>query len=313
MFSKLSKNSPVKRILVFSLSNIGDVVLACPVLDVLLRDFPQAELTLMLGAKTESLFAGNGRIKTIIYHKRLPLKEQLGQLLMLRRQQFDVIVDLRQTALGLFLGCPWQTPIIPRAFGGHLRAKHLERLKDIYPEFLEPKECTAIIPRFVSGLEHLSTYVAIVPGAADSAKRWTPSGFAELADILAKRGKNIVFTGGVEETQLIANIQSQMSSPSTSMVGKADLCQLAFILKNAELAITHDSGAMHIASYFGVPVVALYGPTDPYFSGPWSKGSGYVHRNQDCPRCQNPKAVKVLHECMSAITVGDVIDAIDKM
>src|SRR5258707_913331 len=99
-----------------------------------------------------------------------------------------------------------------------------------------------------------------------------------------------------------------MGTPSVSMAGKADLRQLAFILKNAKLAVTHDSGAMHLAGYFKVPVVALFGPTDPYFSGPWTKGSAVVQRKQDCPRCQAPEARTIKHECMSAITTEDVLN-----
>ena len=65
MFYKLYKNSSVKNILVITLSNIGDAVLTAPVVDILLRDFPSAQLSLVLGAKTASLFEGNPRISRL--------------------------------------------------------------------------------------------------------------------------------------------------------------------------------------------------------------------------------------------------------
>ncbi len=313
MFAKLYKNSSVKEILVFSLSNLGDVILTCPVIDVLLRDFPEARVSVIVAPKGDTLFISHPRITTIVYDKHAPFTAKRQWLAALRKTHFDVLIDLRQTALGLLVPCRWCTPFFPVPFDGHLELKHLARLKAVYPEASPVKERLAIIPKPTAAVDGLSGYVVLAPGAADSAKRWGPSGFVAVADFLAAQGRQVMFVGGPAEEELVKKIRAEMKHPSLSVVSKTDLRELAFVLTKARFAVTHDSGAMHLASYFGVPVVALFGPTDPYFSRPWSSGSKVVHPNTDCPRCARPKDHGIKHTCMGAITVEDVIDAVRDM
>ena len=109
----------------------------------------------------------------------------------------------------------------------------------------------------------------IAPGAADSAKRWHPQGFAAVADHLSATYK-VVFVGDAKDVEIIDEIQRRMKTSSLSLAGKINLRQLAFVLKKCSWALTHDSGVMHLASYFNVPVVALWGPTDINKYAPWS-------------------------------------------
>ncbi|HLD88424.1 MAG TPA: glycosyltransferase family 9 protein, partial [Candidatus Omnitrophota bacterium] len=168
-------------------------------------------------------------------------------------------------------------------------------------------------------------FVVIAPSAADSAKRWTADGFVEVADFIAAKGMAVVFTGGAAETGLIEGMRRRMKNPpagplrprseaseagpSLSLVGQLDLRELAFVLSKAAFVVAHDSGAMHIACYFGVPVIALFGPTDHTKSGPRDPKSVVIRRNGSCPRCLNPRS-RAPHQCMAAIQAQDVIDVI---
>lgn len=293
MFGKPCKNSSVKNILVVSLTNIGDVVLTCPVIDILLRDFASANLSVIIGPKAASLFAGHPRITTIIYDKQRPLGGHIQWFLGLSRNRFDMIVDLRQSGLGLFLPCRWRTPLTVKPFDGHSRLKHLRRLEEIYPQPLLSGQRLAIIPKEVKVTWDISNYVVIAPGAADSAKRWDPAGFVKVADALAAQGHAIVFVGDTADAGLVEAIRGNMKKPSVSLAGKTDLRELAFVLQRAKFAITHDSGTMHLACYFDVPVVAVWGPTDVGKYGPWSSKAVVVYRDGK----------------MSSITMEDVLSA----
>jgi len=276
MFGKLYKNSSVKGILVVSLSNIGDVVLTCTVIDILLRDFPSADVSVIVGPKAQTLFAGHPRIKTIIYDKQRSWWGQVRWFLSLRKNTFDVIVDMRQSGLALFLPCRWHTPLMPKPSDGHRGLKHFDRLKSIYPQIALPCERLAILPKPVEAMWRSPGYVVIAPGAADSAKRWHPAGFIALADVLGAQGHRIVFVGDGSDAATVETIRKGMKNPSISLAGKTDLRELAFVLQQAKFAITHDSGTMHLACYFDVPVVALWGPTDVNKYGPWSSKSAVV-------------------------------------
>ena len=311
MFGKPLNPSSVKDILVISLSNIGDVVLICPVIDVLLRDFTSASVHVIVGPKASSLLEGHPRLHVIVYDKHMPWPDQCRWFLGLRRERFDLIVDLRNTVLPFLLNARARTwpQIMP--IQGHLRQKHLDRLRSVHPFSDENAPPKAIVPQPVSdGVTPAGQFAVIASSAADSAKRWTVEGFAQAADFIAGKGMAVVFTGGDGDRQRIDDIRRRMKNPSLSLAGQLNLRELAFVLGKARFAVVHDSGAMHIAGYVHTPVIALFGPTDEKESGPQDPRSAVVRRNAHCPRCLDPGARRVAHQCMAAIQAQDVIDAI---
>ena len=326
MFWKLYKNSSVKNILVITLSNVGDVVLSAPVVDILLRDFPSAQLSLVIGERAASLFEGNPRISQIhIFDKTRNPIEQASWTLGLRKYHYDLVVDLRNSMIGYFLTPKWMMP--PLLFPDktiHLKKQHLNRLRSLYDFMPEAALPATIMPsesdeRLIDGLlnDFLgkdSSFVFIAPYAADLAKTWNAQGFAHLSKAIANQyGLKIVMIGSAAQKENIDAIIAQSGVWVLNLAGRTNLIQIAALIKRAKIAIVHDSGPMHIASYFNKPVVALFGPTDPQCSAPWSSLFKVVHRNTQCPRCLNPKAFSVLHNCMSAITQEDVLQAFSEV
>jgi ADP-heptose:LPS heptosyltransferase len=160
---------------------------------------------------------------------------------------------------------------------------------------------------------HLSSgekFVLIAPVAADSAKTWHPQGFAKICDgLIAQYGIKIVMVGGREDEGVMNDIQSQMKYPILTLAGRTNLVQVAELVNRAVFSVVHDSGIMHLASYFDRQVLALFGPTDPRLSGPWSANSGYIWKNQGCDRCRDPKNIQ-RHTCMNNITPDDILGCI---
>src|SRR5450755_129143 len=125
MWSKLSKKSKPKNILVVSQTNIGDVVLTCPVIDILRQDFPQAKMDVVVGPKAVSLFEDNPNITIKIFDKQAPLKQKSAWFFDLYQQHYDAVVDLRHTMLPFFLRPKYATPLLfGKSFIGHKKDMH---------------------------------------------------------------------------------------------------------------------------------------------------------------------------------------------
>ena len=324
MCAKLSKKSSVKSILVVSMTNIGDVVLSGPVIDILRRDFPQAQIDVVVGKKVVSLFADNPHVGIKVYDKQAPLREKYAWFLDLYRARYDVVVDLRRTLLGWLLRPKYATPVLLKkndTAGVHKKDIHLNRLRQIYNFDTPVRKQFAIVTTqedeqfFESKLAPAlqgQSFVVIAPGTADTAKRWHPEGFAAVADYLSGSYK-VVFVGDAQDGALIEDIQKMMTTTAVSLAGKMHLRQLAFILKKSSWVLCHDSGVMHLACYLDVPVLVLWGPTDVSKYAPWSgKTSVIVKRNEKCVRCGDPKS-DLAHHCMSFIKVEDVLNAVGKI
>jgi len=321
MFCKLTKESKIKRILVVSLTNIGDVVLTCPVIDILRRDFPQAQMDVVVGPKAVTLFEGNPNLNIKVFDKKASFKNRIFWFFNLVKNRYDCVIDLRRTGLTLFLWAKYSTPLLgSKLLIGHKKEGHLNRLCQVYDFGSISNKLYAIVTakedelffekEIASGLNGRN-FIVIAPGAADSAKRWLAVGFAAVADQLSK-DYQVVFVGDSNDNDIISEIQHQMKNSALSLAGKINLRQLACVLKKSSWALTHDSGVMHLASYLNVPLIALWGPTDLDSYAPWVKKSVVIRRNEKCVRCLDPKAT-VAHNCMSDIKVEDVMDAVKKI
>ena len=281
--------------LVVSLTNIGDVVLTTPVMDALLNAFPQAKLTVVVGPKAWSLYEGQPRITTVIFEKRKTLGYYWQWYKDLRSKRFDVIIDLRQTFLPLFLWSQWRTPIWATKVREHMLKKHLSRLMSVFPQVDVDDKRLSIVSKEIQ--LPFNDYIVVAPGAADEAKRWPIANFKELIGVLSKRGVNIVCVGDSNDAQLLGGILEPSFINIISLAGKTDLRELGFVLSKSRLLIAHDSGIMHLANYLNVPQVILWGPTDLEKYSPWGAEHVVVYKGRD----------------ISQITIKDVLDAIEQI
>lgn len=322
MFYKLSTKSPVKEILMVSLTNIGDVIAIAPAMDVILNDFPQANVSVVVGPKGRSLFDHNPHLKRVfVYDKHASAREKFTWVQNLRSVRYDAVIDFRNSLLPYLLSTKTRTP--PQTGTSqnlHLVDKHLARLKTIYPFSQKPKLKKSIViqPKDRDYVDALlsgyvrphESFVLIAPVAQDSAKTWSARNFAQVCDELISRYKlKIVMVGSDENQNVMTEIQNQMTHSFLALAGKTNLIQVAEILNRALFSIVHDSGIMHMASYFDRQVLALFGKTDPRLSGPWSANSGYIWKNYSCRRCIS-RNQKFKHDCMSAILPDDVLNSI---
>ena len=115
--------------------------------------------------------------------------------------------------------------------------------------------------------------VVLHPGARWPSKLWPAAAWAELADWLSREhGLQVAITGSAADRELAAQICAAMQEPALNLAGRTSLPELAAVLRRARLAVTTDTGAMHLAAALGTPVVALFGPTAPWRTGPFGAG-----------------------------------------
>lgn len=151
--------------------------------------------------------------------------------------------------------------------------------------------------------------VLFCPGAQWLSKRWPPERFAELARRVRERvGAPVLLVGSPGERALCATISEASSGAAINLAGRTSLRQLAALMRLASVVITNDSGPMHIASAQGVPLVALFGPTDPNRTGPWRRLDDVI-RSTSAP--SDPRAFRRIPSdiVMRDIGVDEVFEA----
>ena len=142
-------------------------------------------------------------------------------------------------------------------------------------------------------------------------KLWDFHNFARLSvQLIDKYDAQIVFSGPKPDSPSIEEIISLMRGQAVNASGKTTLKELAYLLKRADLVITTDSGSMHIAAAMGTPLVALFGPTAPWRTGPYSKNAEIVKSQLVCSPCF--KRTCKHSSCMKGITVEDVFYTVDR-
>jgi heptosyltransferase-2 len=153
--------------------------------------------------------------------------------------------------------------------------------------------------------------VVIDPGASyGPAKRWLPDRFAAAADRLrARRKAEILLVGSESETGLAEAVASAMKTRPHTLVGRTTLRELLGLIGQARLVLTNDSGPMHLANALGVPVVALFGPTDPRITGPVQPPAAVLKKEGvPCWPCLY-RACPYDHRCLAGISVDEVVEA----
>jgi heptosyltransferase-2 len=121
-----------------------------------------------------------------------------------------------------------------------------------------------------AGLGRDRFLLALAPGAAfGPAKRWPEAGFARAARlILEQRPGGTVILGGADEAPIASSLAEMLPEPKLNLAGRTNLKTAMAVLSRAALLLTNDSGLMHLGGALGVPLAAVFGPTDPVATAP---------------------------------------------
>jgi heptosyltransferase-2 len=119
---------------------------------------------------------------------------------------------------------------------------------------------------------------------------------------------SVVLMGSVPEMPLSAEIEAAMGRKPVNLAGRTTVRELMALLVSCSFLVTNDSGPMHIGAALGVPIAAIFGPTDWKKTSPWTERARVIQADVDCSPCSLRECDRA-HECMLEVTAEMVVTA----
>jgi heptosyltransferase-1 len=322
------------RFLLIRLGSMGDIIHALPAASALRDTFPAARIDWAVEQKWARLLEGNPDITEIISVDRKSAGGIIGTIRKLRAARYDCAIDFqalyKSAILAYASGAPkrigFQSSYAREGFaanfytdrlnpsGPHKVDHNLTLAKQAGARVSNPRFPLAIRPEDEQTVarelrEHnLSDFFVLNPGGGWRSKCWPPARYGELHRKLAERfGWRGVVTFGPGENDLAGHVIAAAGNPSPVAISLG-LGPLMAALRRAKFIVSADTGPLHLASALCVPVVGLYGPTDPARNGPFSAHDIVV---------RNPRHSEITYRrgddfapSMLSITVDQAFDAV---
>jgi lipopolysaccharide heptosyltransferase I len=156
--------------------------------------------------------------------------------------------------------------------------------------------------------------VVLVPGTIWETKHWTIEGFAGVARTFLSDGFAVALAGTERDQQRCRQIAA--AAPGVcDLSGKTTPAELAALIRRAEVAVTNDSGSMHVAASLRKPMVSVFGPTNPVHIGPYQRPESVVRMDLPCSPCNYRRLSQCPfdHACMKQVTSEMVVERVQKI
>jgi ADP-heptose:LPS heptosyltransferase len=332
-----------KKICVIHLNQIGDLVFSLPLLKALREHSPGATIHSVIRPYLHDLLAPSPYVDGVI-HRKGGWVNSLKLLGQIRRNRYDLVVSLSNSIECLMLTAlsgarvkagfehfPWDQGlhVKDRIEGHHSWVNNLKLLKRlnigvaqedyvgllVLPEPVERQEMDV-----AGGARPRGKYAVIAAGtsARRKVKAWEERKFGELIVLLKEKyGLDPVLVGSTSDQEVHRRVIEMTKEADREgkvrevfdLSGKVSLLKLCYILRGASLFVGVDSGLMHLASALDIPVVGIFGPTDPSYVGPLNTRSVAVkEEGLDCMPCylkgceeraclKNLEVAKVFQSC----------------
>jgi ADP-heptose:LPS heptosyltransferase len=327
----------VKKICIVHLNQIGDLMFSLPLLKALRDNYPDASIHSLVKPYLQELLVDSPLVDVVIPRKS-GVAAKFKLLKSIRKNRYDLMISLARSEECLMLTAlsrakikagfsyfPWDWCLnIKENIQGHNswynNAKLLKRLsvavtKTDYVGLLKvnKNKTDPILPE---------KFVIISPGTSKRrvAKTWQKEKFAELMLLLKeKHGLSAVLVGGMDNQEYNSDIirilnkrNREKDMDLLDLTGKIGLGTLCSVIKKASIFVGIDSGVMHMASCLDVPVVGLFGPTDPFYVGPQNNKSIVVREeSMECVPCYLKNCKH--RDCMKKLGVSNVFDACEQV
>jgi heptosyltransferase-2 len=315
---------------------IGDFVRGHTVVRVLKARWPNRPIDLLVTPQRVALVDYMPGVRAgIVWNlprSRLAIARQWGLARQLRANNYGTALVLPRT---------WKSAVAPALAGipervgfvGEARFGLLNRWRwgeKALPRFIDKNAALALpdgaplppewpVPQLVVPAEQTARWrqanglgagraVALAPGSVGASKRWTY--YAEAARRLGEQGLDVWVVGGPDEKALAAEIVAAGGPRVRDLTGN-DLRNGILAVAAADVAISNDSGLMHIAAAIGTPTIGIFGPTSPYHWAPLNGLAATIQTTTvvPCQPCHRPVCTMNDHRCMRDIPASEVVDA----
>jgi lipopolysaccharide heptosyltransferase II/tetraacyldisaccharide 4'-kinase len=324
-----------RRILLRVPNWVGDAVMSLPVLSGLTHLFPAARVTILAAPRVAPLYAGQQGVAEVITY---PANLKKWRTLLGLRGKFDLALALPnsfESALGLWLtrtprrigyAANGRSPLLTAKIEGRkcLKGQHqvyyylglleaLGAVRTFFPPHLQLSEAEKAEGKsslISAGLDPARPWVGIAPGAAyGPAKRWPAERFAAVGDLLQQEFQaGLVLLGGPTDREAATEVEHCGRGQFLNLAGETTLRRALAVLSQLQVLITNDSGLMHAAAALGVPVVAIFGSTDPAATRPFTNRATLIHHHLPCSPCLE-RTCDQDYVCLTDITVNEVAAA----
>ena len=316
------------RILIRGANWLGDSIISMPAVRAIKAGRPDAHITIAAPQKIAAAWKLVPEVDEIISLTSASLFNAVG--LIRRQPRFDAAIlfpNSLRTALEVWLAG------VPRRIGyrGHHRRwllnqvipepsrrgpieHQVHRYLHIAREVGGPAEppVSIFLPR--ANGNGATAKIGLCPGAEyGPAKRWLPERFAEVAAaVSAQRPVQWILFGTPGDAESGAIVEAAVGANCVNRIGKTTLHELITELSECALLLTNDTGTMHLATILGVPVVAVFGSTEPRLTGPLGSGHHVIRHQVECSPCFL-RECPIDFRCMKAVTVAEVTESVSAL
>ncbi|MEW6067494.1 MAG: lipopolysaccharide heptosyltransferase I [Nitrospirota bacterium] len=335
--------SPPKKILIIKPSSLGDIVHSLPFLNAIRTCFPKTEMHWVIAQGFEEILEGHPMINRLwiinkdewkkVRRAKGTIREIKTLVKDLKKERFDIVIDLqgllRSGIITAATGAPVRIGFSEAREGSRLFYTHrVKGGKDIHAvdrylkvaQFLGCDTSDVIFPfplyNLTSSLSSYchEDYAVIVPGARWETKKWPSEKFGRLSTLLPLK---TIIVGSKGDIKIADEIATLSNGKAISFAGKTNLKELIEIMRGARFVVSNDSGPMHIAAAIGIPVFAIFGPTDPQRTGPYGNNHTIIREDISCApclkkRCDNMKCMKNLSVEKVFTLIKNKLKIIDK-
>jgi ADP-heptose:LPS heptosyltransferase len=351
----------IKKIAILRANALGDFIVTLPAIHAIRATYPDAELVL-LGKPWHQEFLANNRTsidrvivvpvtKGIREEKDMqPDERELEQFFKdIQKEQFDIAVQFQGKGVAanpfvnklgakftVGLTCP-EAEALDRAIDFYYYQSEVVRYIEVAQLIgakafsLEPE--IAVLPKDIEEANAFlkeravdRPYVVLHPCGMDCRRNWPSEKFAEVADILATRGYQVIFTGSAADKEVIDSIIQRTNKGAVNACGELSLAGLAGFLAQSEVVVSSDTGPLHLARAVGAKTVGIYWAPNLINWGPLSRRNHkpLVSWKLQCPSCgivpNNPYPFEPqVNDCqhlvsfVSDITTDEVIKQVDSL
>jgi len=336
-----------KRILIFNVNWLGDVLFSTAAIRNIRRNFPESYIACIIPSRCYPVLKGNPHLDEVIIfdekdrHKGIFAK--LGFIRQLKGKMFDTVFlfhrSFTRTLICRLAGIEERIGhytrkraflltkkiIPPRRDSVHRIDYYLNviekaglRVEDRYPEIFFSHEDEKIVDDFFFQKNRLAKddfIVVINPGGNWIPKRWPKEYWAVLSDkLISEFNAKVVISGSVSDVQLARQIKNLMRHEPIISCGIFNIKQLGALVLKADIFITADSGPLHIANAVGAKkIIALFGPTSPKITGPYPATNVVILQKDVGCRIPCYQAHCPDNRCMKEITPEDLLAEIKKI
>jgi len=335
------------KVLVVGPSWVGDMVMAQALYKLLRRDDPHVEIhviappwSLPVLERMPEVARG---LELAVGHGEVGLGRRLKLARQLRDERYTRAIVLPRSAKAALV--PWLARIPRRTgFRGEWRygllndVRALEaRLDQTVKRFVAlglPRDAAvpAVLPaelqprlrsdprnldrlRATHRLKTGGRIAALMPGAEyGPAKRWPAAHFGALAAALAGADTDVVVLGSAKERSIGEEVVARAANARVkNLCGATSLADVVDLLAAADVAVSNDSGLLHVAAAAGAPVVAIYGSSSPAFTPPLTGAAAIVWLEIECSPCFARECPLKHFKCLNDLEPSTVLRAVDNL